>query len=473
MLLNANPKKGFIIILLIAIIVLILPFILRQTFVSGALIGPESYENFRYGKLVESDGLVGWDKLSFGGRETRYEYGLPLLLAVKPNIMIWLIPIIFGLISISLFYFILKKYDSDAAFISSLFLIFSPAFIYLFTACLKYSGAVMFTLLGIYLFLKGARFKLHSYTAFLFVAFFSLQFSLFLIIAALALMILKKINIKEFLFLFFGIFLILLAEFRGWLFDFWRFFIINSDFLNGLTNIFFEISSVAGIGLFIFILGLAGIFNLWKEKYRYLLGYFLVFVSIILIIYAPFLLYIFVFVFSALAGYGFINLFDHEWKNDTIKAMTLIVILCGVLFSVLSFLNFAVDIQPSETIVGGIDFLAGKGPHYTVFADISRGDYILAAGKRTVIDPNIYNAPDLQQRENDMKELLSTSNINAARSIIYKYDIRYIWLDRALKDRYYLNEEDRFLYLLKYSPYDFIKAYDNKNVEIWEVMFRF
>jgi len=65
---------------------------------------------------------------------------------VAMNILLFLL----GIVSIILFYNVLKLFDLDVKFISSLVLVFSPIFIYLFTVGGKYTVPIFLSLLVIY-----------------------------------------------------------------------------------------------------------------------------------------------------------------------------------------------------------------------------------------------------------------------------------------------------------------------------------
>lgn len=478
MLLNTNPKKSLFVLLFICLIILSIPMFLRIKFVDSGLIGQDSYYNYRLGEIVHNDGLSHFDSLSFSGKVLRYEYGFPVLISFLPKVMIWVLPIIFGLLSLWIFYLILKKYDSDIALIASLFLIFSPPFIYLFSVATKFCGAIFFFLLGYYFFINKTsenKFIIYSFISFLIVGLFSVELEITLALIGLYLCYRRKIDLKYYFSWVVLMFIILFLQFGKMLFDFGVFFesYFSKDFISLSSNLFFDIGGGYGFSIFLFILMVIGVFYLWQAKYRYLLGYFFLIILIILCSYFNFLIFVLNFALVILSAYGLIHLIDSEWKSSVFRTLALIIILCGVLFSCLSFLHNVIYIEPSKEVVEGINFLKSVKGNDVVFSDISKGIYFNYAGKRNVLDINNIGIDSYDERFNDMNNVLHSKKIKDVQDIFRKYKVGYVWMDKQIIANIYSNDEQEFLFLLKYAPNDFYKQFDNGNVKIWMVFSRF
>jgi hypothetical protein len=443
----------------------------------GNLIDQESYFNYRLANTIYNHGFVHYDPLSFSGRTSYYEYGFPYLLSFSPMLFSWIIPFLFGLGSFVLFYIILKRYDSDIALLSSIFLIASPTFIYLFSVSTKFCGAVFFILLGIYFYLEFIKhetnyYKYFSLISFLIVSFFSIEFAILLIIVGLIFAYKNKISWRFYLIevsLSLGI---LYLEFRRLLIDFGTLFvglISTGDLLTRFNSLFSDLGGHYGIGMFLFILALIGIYGIWSAKYRYLVVYLLLGVLLWIAMYFSCLLFLINFIIVILAGYGAIYILDSEWKNFSFRYLTLLVILCGILFSMFSFFNHAVDFEPSANYIDAVKHLQGLQGNGVTFSDTSRGLYILLGNKKDVTDLNLLDAPNLTERMQDTQTLLHTYNLEVAKKIIDKYKIDYIWIDKEMKNKLYVDEQSELLFLLKYSRTEFFKDYSNDDVEIWGV----
>ncbi len=475
MLLNASPRKTIIYLFIICLVVLSMPLFLRAKFADNNLIGEESYSNYKLANMIKDNGFVKYDELSYSGRDLKYEHGYVGLLSLSPRLFSWILPILFGLFSFVLFYNIVKKYDSDIALISSLLLIFSPSFIYLFSVSTKFSAASMFILLGLYLYLKGKDYnKYLSYACFIAVSFFSIEAFFVLFLIGLFFAYKKKI---EWQFYIASVSLslgILYIQFGNLLFNFSLFFerYIPFDFFSSIGVLFSDLGGRYGFGLFLFLLSLIGIYSIGRDKYKYILWFIFYFILLVASVYFPFLILFVNFILVILASYGVIYFIDMEWKSTTFRSVTILVIICGLLFSNLSFLNNITEIEPSPNYIGAVNFLNDSAFKNVIFSEYNRGVYINLAGNKNVADSNFLGVLNVAERLSDSNLLLHTNKMSEARKIINKYNIKRIWMDKEMKSRLYINDESELLFLLKYATNDFYKEYENDEVEIWGVYSR-
>lgn len=472
MLLNANPRRTAVYLLLFCLIVLIIPMFLRIKLDNSAFIGSDSYSNYRLANMIQSGGLVSYDEMSYSGREIRYEYGMPLLLSLSPKVLTWIMPIIFGIMSFLLFYFIVRKYDSDIALVSSLLLLFSPGFIYLFSISTKFAGAVFFCMLGAYFYLKEKEYnKYISAACFLAVCFFSIETALLLALIGLYFTYKKIIGWRIYASWLVLALLALYIQFGKLVFDFGVFFqnFGQKGFLELANKLFFDIGGGYGLGVFIFILALVGIYSIWHERYRYLLGYAGFALILGIAAFENFLLFFVLFLTAVLAAYGLVYLIDMGWRSSMFRMLTLIVVICGIIFSGISFLHTTAAAEPLKETIDAASYLRSIDDKTVVFSDYHNGAYITLGGKKNVADGSFIGAPELTERLSDSEKLLHARKIDEARIIIDKYNIRRIWIDKRMKEKYYVNDESELLFLLKYSTNDFYKVYDNGYAEIWGV----
>src|SRR3990167_4450151 len=122
--LSANKK--ILIIIAFGILALSSPHILSYFLVGDVLIGEEPYYFLRLANFIhDSKEIPSYDSLSYGGRDISSELGWPLLLSVNPILFSKLLPFLFGIGSLILFYFILIRIKQDNAFLASLLLLLS------------------------------------------------------------------------------------------------------------------------------------------------------------------------------------------------------------------------------------------------------------------------------------------------------------------------------------------------------------
>ncbi|MEK6835478.1 MAG: hypothetical protein AABX55_00440, partial [Nanoarchaeota archaeon] len=124
-----------VILLIIAtVIILLLPTLLRD---SSGYITEEPYFLERISNLLR-DKNTEIDNLSYIERPFTYLLAQPFILSLFNNLnekAILILPILFGIISLILFYFILKKLNisQNIRDLSAIILIISPPFIYTFS----------------------------------------------------------------------------------------------------------------------------------------------------------------------------------------------------------------------------------------------------------------------------------------------------------------------------------------------------
>ena len=104
----------------------------------SGILGRESY---LYLRLAEDMSLQ--DSYSYGGRFAAYEWGLPLILSLNPGMLAKILPPIFGMLIVIMFYLLLGKINVKSRKLSVVMLVVSPPFIYLANTLNKYAQPVL------------------------------------------------------------------------------------------------------------------------------------------------------------------------------------------------------------------------------------------------------------------------------------------------------------------------------------------
>ncbi|MEK6947651.1 MAG: hypothetical protein AABX19_00255 [Nanoarchaeota archaeon] len=464
-----NAKKHFYLLLFICIVALLSLIFIRERYNNGLFIGDDAYYSLRTAQYIhDTQSLPKEDSLSYGGRLFVNEYGWPLILSINPQFLGRWLPFILGILSFIFFYFIVKNYNDNIKGLASLFLILSPAYIYLYSTPSKYGIVLFMLLLGIYLSLRKKE------TASIIVLGLTGFFSI------LTLLIILLYNTKQALknhkwekTLYLSLFLL-----SAFIIQFYKLlyaglpeviFGFNSFTLPRMLNLLFsDFGSIFGISIFTFFLSLIGVYTYWKQKYKFLLYYIILTVLIFGAFYFNFLIFYLTFILAFFAALGFNNFLNHEWRSNTLRYFTILVVICGIIFSGLAFLNEAPNVSPSKGFKEAFDFLKGQNSTSMVFSDYTRGNYISYVGRINFIDDNTFYARNVQSRLLDSRRLLHAKNINTATSIINRYNIQYIWLDKDLITHLWGKSETELIFLLRYSPNNFKKMFDNGDVEIYE-----
>ncbi len=464
-----NAKWIFWVLLVICFGLLLAPILIREKYSGGLYADSESYRSLRFAEIFKQEGIIYYDNLSYGGRYFVGEQGWFALLSINPNFMARYLPFTLGILSFILFYLLVARINYNIKGLASLLLIISPTFLYMFSIAVKYSAALFFILLGFYLYFRKQ--KLFSYLAFILSGLFSV-FSLLLVVLIFLYYSLKKTQFrKDFFVLFIG-FLILFLMFYYKIFSLGLpdvFFNIGSfSFVSFLSFIIFGFGGKFGLGFFFLILAILGIYYYYREKYKFIFAYFLFGLFLFFSYYATFLLLYINFLLAFFAAAGFVYLYQKEWKSDVFGFLTLLVICCGVLFSTFVFYDSIDDFYPIDSYGDAIGFLRQQEPG-VVFSDYTNGEIINYAGKQNFMDKKFAFAPNIWARLEDRDTLFKTRSINVTMEVINKYDIKYLFIDSSMKEKYFINEEDGLLFVLKYSPQAFERIFENEDVEVWRL----
>ena len=461
-----------IFLVVLAVLVLSMPNLFRE---SSNYIGEDPYFYIRIAELIESKDF-SYDELSYSGRDFTYSLAQPLIFSFFRNFLpegfvINVIPIILGLLSLLLFYLILKDFyvEPNVIYLSLMVLAISPPFIYIFSSYNKFTAITLVLLLTFYLFIKNNNLNLISYLLFLIIPFFGYQYSL-LGLSIILIYCIKRHKMKKFFLAFFLSLTSLSLIYSPFLYKYG--FSDSSCFDKTVKYgfLFSDLGSSFGISIFIIFLTFFGLSYLWKSKYRYLPIYSLLVLFIIIIIFNPTFIVYFNFILSLLAAFGFIYLIRSKWESETIRKLTMWILVIGLIFSTVTFIGEKSSEQPSKNLYDALDFLSvNTRLDEVVFSHYNYGVFINSiTNKKNVMDSRFSFAPNLKERYQDSQDLFYTRDFNVTFSISNKYDIKYILITREMKEGLVWNEKDEgLLYLLNTFTDNYQRIYENEDVEIW------
>ncbi|MBR9691538.1 hypothetical protein GOV06_02025, partial [Candidatus Woesearchaeota archaeon] len=92
------------------------------------------------------------------------------------------------------------------------------------------------------------------------------------------------------------------------------------------------------------------------------------------------------------------------------------------------------------------------------------------SNRQVLLDSEIYLIKSLNTKFNDSNTTFYSRNLKTTRSILDKYNIRYIWIDPKMKQgQVWTREEQGILFLFRNSE-TFKKLYSKDDIEIWEYL---
>lgn len=465
--LNVSRKTVFLSLLLVCMFVLLSPVFFRHYNSNDYLMGDKPYFYLRLADYIEEHiQFPENDNFSFGGRNISEELGWPYLLSFNPLFLSFFLPILFGVLSFIIFYLTLIKVDYKLGAVSSLLLITSPSFVYLFTVSNKFAPSIFLSLLAIYLNFDNK--KLLSVLCIPLIGFFSFGASLVLLTLYLIYVIYHKRQYLCFLISLFLIFLVYFIQFNK--INLRSLFFIRDNVILFLQNFISDFGGAYGIGVFMILLSFMGIFMLWRYKYKFIAVYLSFIFLFFMAYFFNFIIFYLNILAAVLAGYTLINLYTVKWESDFIKRFVIIVLICGLLFSSISFVNRLIDEKPTKEFYDGIYYLNRQPGEDIVFSHYSRGNWISYAGKKNVMDSNFLNAPNLYDRFRDSETLLHSDDINEVYGLIEKYGIKYVFVDNEMVSGLVWNGNNLELLFILKNDERFKKVFDNGYVLIWRVL---
>jgi len=460
-------------LLIIMLLVLLSPNLIRS---AQTYIGEDPYFYSRLSNMISKN--LYYDEMSYSGRQFTYTLGQPLIFLffskfLPESFIIKIIPLFFALISLILFYLILKEFyvEPNVNYFSLIMLIMSPPFIYIFSFYNKFTVITPLLLLTLYLFIKKNRtLNIISYILFFIIPYFGYQYSILALLLTLIYCIKEKDTKRFYIILLITILSLILAYLPN---------IIRNGFSESAkfdkslkyTSLFSDLGGGFGISIFIIFLSFFGLNYLWKSKYKYWQIYAILVLFIIAIFYFPTFIIYLNFILAFLSALGLIYLLRSKWESNVIRKLTMWLLIIGLVFSTITFISETSAQQPSQNLYDALIFLKGYGdPKEVVFSHYSYGNLINSiANKKNVMDDNFLYAPKLNEHYLDSETLFHTRNFNIASNITDKYNIEYILVTREMEKGLVWEQEDEGLLFLLKSVNIYKRIYYNDEVEIWRI----
>jgi len=227
-----------------------------------------------------------------------------------------------------------------------------------------------------------------------------------------------------------------------------------------------------GLSLFAWMLALIGMIIFWRFKKRYYAMMFALTLLFLVALAVPSALILAHVAVSLLAGAALAFFAQMKWSFDDIRVLTLLVLLCGLLFSTLAH---AMDIAQGPPTVAFRDAaLAAKSAlpaNTTMLAYPDDGFWLeYWSGERMLLDGWIARTPRVDQRWAAAQAVWHAQDISHARQALYANNIGAVVITEAMRDGqvWDLPEQD-LLFLLRNNE-TFKRTYHSSIVDIWSVL---
>ena len=466
-----KDNKLVLYIILVAFAMVIVPHLLRYISGNPALIGEEGYlheriaENILEGDFTRDTSVVGGRTLYY----SPYHFLLAMIgLLTSLTAAAIILPLALGIGSALLFYKILEKFNigSTERFVALCIFIVSPAFIYSFSLSTNHPLSLFFVLFSSWTYLKGGNYHKLAFISFIIASALNIFNGLLLSLLLIFLLIKTREDQKH---IFFAVMLLAIIA-----------FFIHPPFTSTyhqttsslITELVSDLGSAVGYGVFILMLAILGMIWAWPTK-KDIYPLYITTITIIIVSYftsyetlmyaAPLI--------SIFAGIGIGKIKDFEWVLELLKHLTIWIIICGILFSSISYIARLPELNPSTDMIDALEELKDEIKEGdVVLSHHSNGYFIEHIADATVLtDSHMTSIDNIDEKLVDIHALFFTRDLEEAKDIFNKYSIDYIVVDKEMKQGLVWAEDEQGLLFLFRNTETFHKMYSNQEVDIWEV----
>ncbi len=442
---NDNTKT--LLILLLAGALILSPYAFRTFQGNPYMINSEAYYNAR---------VSGQDQLQ--------DRTMPLSIFNvfnQDNVLFnKIIPLLSGILCVGLAFMIMKKHNISEKNITAitLILISSPIFLYTFLDLKYFAFTIILSLLTIY-FIASKRYVISAIPLVLipFIDFYSSLIAMILILLYVLLTAKNYSNYRIVLILGIVSFIaaILLNNYLGY--SVTRIPIEKSKLIT-------DIGAEAGFSFSSIVLTLIGMILLWDKGLKNLLVYILIIIMFGLSVFNTTLKAYVNFILVVYAGFAFIYLTKRKWSIQIIKKVTLLLIVCSIMFTTILYATKLSKSEPTPAYVDALNFLKEQSfENERVLSTMENGYLIEYYAERGVfIDEktNVYEPKRLTLFNN----LTTSRNLERTEMILKEYEIKYIFIDDYFRQK--LEADQGLLFIIQTSQ-KFKNIYKNEEVEVW------
>ena len=476
---NITKSQIFAALFLLSLLVLLAPQVSRAVKHNPVLMGEESYYHARISRQIIEEGIPTEDNLVHGGRY--YMINPYHLILASVSLLLGgilaskIIPLVCGLFSVLLFYFILKEvgFSKLNRITISIVFVLSPVFIYIFSVSTPFCIIALLDLLGFYLFMqKEKKFFIFSLVVFSIASLFSLFNLIIILIIALSYTLAfkkKKNKLYTLIFLLAAIFFFYYVP-RYFRIGFLSPLEINTGLIQQFVT---DLGGIFGFSIFALLLSILGFAVAWADKKKFYKTYLIMIAIIVYSFFYNSAVFYSNFIISMLAGIALGGLIKRKWKLNLIRNLSLLLLFCGLIFSAVSYTVRVSDQQPSAELMESLDWIKNNSnKEDIVFAHHTKGFWIEFQAERHVLTDSLTDSSaDFKEKIDDSSKVFSSWNIEETRAILTKYNISFVLLTSDMSDGLVWDKPEQGLAYLVRNSETFKKEYSNHHAEVWSYIY--
>lgn len=409
-------------------------------------------------------------------------YNLLIAPLAKTNFS-FIINVILGLICIYLLFLLYKdRMQIDELNLCLLLLVISPFFMYLFSTLNSYGFIIVLFLL--YLVIWESQIKF--YQVYLFIISFILGmfgWMTTIIFLFFVLMIIVPFYFKHKSKSIIISYLISLIGAVVATLIFSREFTVKLFPNNIFSELIIDLGGTLGVSSFMLILLFIGVVFLWRKKFSLVFAF--VFLLLWSIIFgAEYNAYLGI-IIVIISVYGLKFLLVREWMIKDMKNFSILLIICGLIFTTITFQVRLIDYQPSAQVHEALLAISNDKDSFEINDtllisklvpnwDFGNSEITYAIPRTYVLtDKSISYVPLFYglltfNNTNSTINLWNTTRLQDAQLEMYKNEIGYVLITQEMRHRIWNDQDNKFVYLLQNNEI-FKKAYKSEEVEAYWV----
>ncbi len=464
-----TEKNVFFASLVLLVIILSMPYIVRTSEGNDTFMGSFSYYHARIAReTLEKGRLPAYDNYLSEERDYVFNpYHLFLAFSSKSigiEAASRFMPFLLGILSFLVFYLVLRNLRIKLLhrLLILAILILSPLYVYTFSVSNLYSLVILLDLLGLYFFIKRKGiFLAMSILFFLSTVFFEPINTLVVLLLLLSYSLYKREKIRHFVVAFIVLFSVYISYYTLFYLSY------GLPISNGRINFFesniTDFGALIGFSVFTLFSSLVGLFASWKEKKKLVFVYITIFMLFSLSYFTSGANYYLNFFLSVFAGFFSYKIVRMKWKIKLIGNLTVLFLLYGFVFSTASYIPRMSALLPNNEVAESLSWLGSNSKENSiVFSYPESGFWIEYFSERPVLlDPLTGH----ESRWNDTMIVLDSRSLKETKKLLSKYNVSYVYIDDALKQK--LGENKGLLFLLRNNE-TFKMVYNNSYTSIWK-----
>ncbi len=232
-----------------------------------------------------------------------------------------------------------------------------------------------------------------------------------------------------------------------------------------ITNLVFELGGPSGFSLITLLLAVIGFFATYKAFKELATVYVysaLAFIGMYLFGTSPL---VFLFIIPVLAAYTIQLLLKRKWVLQSLKYITLLLIVLGVVLSASFSIVWAVSQSPDKEMELALAELA-KLPVGNVLSSPAYGAFISYGAQKPIVADSLVSDAILL---NETETIFASRDLKKARVFFLAHNVSYLFISPEMRSGLVWNEPEEGLLFLLRNNQTFAKEYTYKGFEIWKI----